>query len=60
MLRVICSHGEVLDFFHCMMMVCYVAVIVDGCLVDLNSDSEVISTGTLSMTSIDVVLFSFC
>lgn len=42
-----------------MMMVCNVAVIVDGCLVDLNTDSEVVTTSTFSVTSVDVVVLSF-
>jgi len=42
-----------------MMMVCNVAVIVDGCLVDLNTDSEIVTTTTFSLTRVDVVLLSF-
>ena len=42
-----------------MMMVCNVAVIVDGCLVDLNTYSEIIATTTFSLTRVDVVLLSF-
>jgi hypothetical protein len=42
-----------------MMVVCNVGIIVDGCLIDLNANSEVVTTSTLSVTRIDVVLLVF-
>lgn len=42
-----------------MMMVCNVAVIVDGYLIDLDANTEVVATSTLSVARIDVVLLIF-
>jgi hypothetical protein len=59
MLRVIGSNREELDFFHGMMMVCNVAIIFDGYLIDLDANTEVVATSTLSIARIDVVLLVF-
>jgi hypothetical protein len=52
----------VLDFLHGVMMVSDIVstrIVVDSSLIDLNTNSEGVASSPLSMTSIDVVLFTF-
>lgn len=58
-LCILCTEGNILDFLHGMMMVWNNFGAIQGSLINLNSDREVVTTSSIIVTARDVVFMTF-